>query len=412
MELTRCRRWTEHARHRECSAAGNGGLDVQSTRRRDGPRDIGDAGANGRHLVSRPLLTPRVAHAGRALQLELADPNLLVLDREIGELRRQLGNLGNRITLAGPHQDQVLELARQVGPDPSPRIDRDQQGRAHASSIEHDRSVGRQVEARERQIQSLDHRLGLEVNRVESKLLDLDEVRSARGHRAGDDGPVVAQGRDVVRLDLNVVRRPRPPFGQRAVLECDRPINQREAIDGDIEPLLGRFRAFDQIGEVEILPESYDAKDRLSEDELAHPDMAAQRREQIQASLEALEVGERSAAARLGDVKPVDREAAAQQLNVDTIDADRSLGDRLQLRDRHVTCDGRQRVERRGDHDHDQQDARDDDERATRLDVHRCTSLISVCRRFGLAVYGGIKNKCSSGSRIFPDGAFGTTPER
>src|SRR5205807_6198365 len=27
MELTRCRRWTEHARHRECSAAGNGGLD-------------------------------------------------------------------------------------------------------------------------------------------------------------------------------------------------------------------------------------------------------------------------------------------------------------------------------------------------------------------------------------------------
>ena len=40
-------------------------------------------------------------------------------------------------------------------------------------------------------------------------------------------------------------------LGQRAVLERDRPIDQREPIDGDVEPLLGRLRAFEQVGEVE-----------------------------------------------------------------------------------------------------------------------------------------------------------------
>src|SRR5712664_2358782 len=100
MELTRCRRGTEHARDLERSTSGNRRHDVKSARGRDGPREIGDAGSDGRNLVPRLLRTSRVADAGRAFQLELADANLFVLDREIGELRRQLGNLGDRITLA------------------------------------------------------------------------------------------------------------------------------------------------------------------------------------------------------------------------------------------------------------------------------------------------------------------------
>ena len=74
------------------------------------------------------MLTPRVADAGRAFHFELADPNLLVLEREIGELRRQLRDLGDGLALAGSDQRQILELARQVGPDPGTRVHRDLEG--------------------------------------------------------------------------------------------------------------------------------------------------------------------------------------------------------------------------------------------------------------------------------------------
>ena len=54
----------------------------------------------------------------------------------------------------------------------------------------------------------------------------------------------------------------------------------------------------------------------------------------MQPGLEPLAVGKGCAAVRLGDAEPVDREPTAQQLNVDAIDADRSLRDRLQPGDR------------------------------------------------------------------------------
>src|SRR6266508_1105803 len=336
MELTRWRRWAEHAGDREHSASGNRGPHLESTRSRDGPREIRDAGANRRHLVPSALLTPRVANAGRAFQFELADPNLLVLDREIGELLRQLRDLCDGLALTGPDQRQILELARQVGPHAGARVHRDFEGRAHTPSIDYDRGIGRQVEPSECQVQLLDRYGGLEMNRVESELLDLDQVRRARGHRACDHSSVIAQGRDVVRLDLDVVRRPRPPFGQRAVFESDRPIDQREPVDGYIERLLGRPRAFDQIGEVEILRESYDTKGWLLEDQLSYPDMTAEERQEMQPHIKPLAVGKGCAAVRLGDVELVDREPTAQQLNVDAIDADRSHRDRLEPRDRYL----------------------------------------------------------------------------
>src|SRR4029434_2309643 len=106
MELTRCRRWAEHARDCERSASGNRRQQVESTGGREGPREIRDAGPNRRNLVPRVLLTAPVADARRAFQFELSDPNLLVPDREIGELRRQLRDLGDGLTLAGPDQRQ------------------------------------------------------------------------------------------------------------------------------------------------------------------------------------------------------------------------------------------------------------------------------------------------------------------
>jgi hypothetical protein len=63
--------------------------------------------------------------------------------------------------------------------------------------------------------------------------------------------------------------------------------------------------------------------------------MAAKGREEIQPDFEPLAVGEGRIASRLGNMEPVDREATPQQLNVDPIDTDRSLGDCPQLRDRH-----------------------------------------------------------------------------
>ena len=80
----------------ERSAAGNRRRDVEAPGRRDRPRQIRDARANRRHLIPSTGPSPGVADVGRALQLELADSKLIVLEREIGELRLQLRKFGRR----------------------------------------------------------------------------------------------------------------------------------------------------------------------------------------------------------------------------------------------------------------------------------------------------------------------------
>src|SRR4029450_7638722 len=105
---------------------------------------------------------------------------------------------------------------------------------------------------------------------------------------------------------------------------------QREPVDGDIEPLLGCARVFDQVREIEVLRESYDTKGWLLEDQRSDPDVTAKEREQMHPPPHPPAVGKGRPAVRLGDAEPVDREPTAQQLNVDAIDADWSLRDRLQ----------------------------------------------------------------------------------
>ena len=72
------------------------------------------------------------------------------------------------------------------------------------------------------------------------------------------------------------------------------------------------------------------------EDQLSYPDVTAEERQEMQPHIKPLAVGKGCAAVRLGDVEPVDHEPAAQQLNVDAIDADRSLRDCLEPRDRYL----------------------------------------------------------------------------
>src|SRR4030095_268045 len=264
-------------------------------------------------LVARALLNPGVSDVGGAFQLELADPYLIVLEREVGELRRELRDPSHWLTLAGLGQYQIFELAVQVRPDLVARIECDVQGRAHPTPVESDRSIRRQIEPGEREIQPLHRHRRLEVNRVESELLDLDQVRRSGGYRAGDDGAVVPQGRDVVRLDLDVVGRPRSMLGQRAVLERDPSIDQREPIDGDVEPLLRRLRALNQIGEVEVLLAPYDPKGGLAQDQLADPDVAAHERKHVESGIEQLAVRERRAAVGLRGAEPVGRWAPPPQ---------------------------------------------------------------------------------------------------
>ena len=182
-------------------------------------------------------------------------------------------------------------------------------------------------------------------------MLDLDQVRRSSRDRAGDDGPIVAQGRYVMGLDLDVVGRPRSPFGQRAVLERDRPIDQRKPIDGDVESLLGRLRAFEEVGEVEAPLESYDAKGWLAQDQLSDPDVAPRERKQVQPSVEQLAVRERRAPVRLRDAQSVDRDPPAQQLDVDSIDGHRPLRDRVESSDRDAPRERREGIECRGDPD-------------------------------------------------------------
>src|SRR5262249_58384474 len=122
----------------------------------------------------------------------------------------------------------------------------------------------------------------LEMNRVEPELLDLNEVRRARGHRAGNDGAVTAQSRDVARVDLNALGRPCSALRQGPVFEGDGAVDHRKSIDCDVDSLLGRPRAFDQIGEVEMLPEPDDTQHRLAYDQLPEPAVGADERQQAQ----------------------------------------------------------------------------------------------------------------------------------
>src|SRR5262249_22127150 len=158
-------------RDRKVSAARNRRPDVESSRGRDRPREVGDARTNRRYPVAPESLTSRVAHTGRTLELELAQPKLVVLDGKIGEPRREPRNFGHRIALAGSHQREILELTLEIGPHTGARVYRDLQGRAHAAAIEHDRRIGRQIEPRQCQIKPSDDSGSLEMDRVEPEPL-------------------------------------------------------------------------------------------------------------------------------------------------------------------------------------------------------------------------------------------------
>jgi hypothetical protein len=99
--------------------------------------------------------------------------------------------------------------------------------------------------------------------------------------------------------------------------------------------------------------------------------VAPRERQHVQPGIEELAIGERRTAAGLRDAKPVDREPAAEQVDVDSIDSDRPVRDRLESSDRDVPRDRREGIEYRRDCcQQNQQDACDHDERPMRLDVH------------------------------------------
>src|SRR5262249_59604923 len=99
---------------------------------------------------------------------------------------------------------------------------------------------------------------GLEVNRVEAHVVQLERARRAHRHRARDGPAIVATGGEVMALDLDLLRGPRPRLGQRPVLEGGAAPRDDEVIHRDVQgsALPGPL---EEIRDVESVAKSHDA---------------------------------------------------------------------------------------------------------------------------------------------------------
>ena len=188
------------------------------------------------------------------------------------------------------------------------------------------------------------------MDRIETEVLDLDRGRRAHRHRSADDAPIIPACGDVGGLDLDLLGGPRLVLRAGPVLEREPPAMQRESVNGDVQRTARRSGAFDEIGEVEAIPEPDDAHDGVSKHAVADPDVAAQQRGQVQTEVQRIQVGKRRAITELGDVKPLDHHMARQEVKAEAIDANGPVGEGVEALDRDMAHQRRQRHHRHGDH--------------------------------------------------------------
>ena len=116
---------------------------------------------------------------------------------------------------------------------------------------------------------------------------------------------------------------------------------QRESIDGNVQRTARRPGAFNEIGEVEPVPEPDDAHGRVSKHAVADPDVAVQQGGQVQTKVERVQVGKGRAITELRDVKPPDGHPAREEVEADAINADGPVGESVEARDGGVPQDRR-----------------------------------------------------------------------
>lgn len=253
------------------------------------------------------------------------------------------------------------------------RIERDPDRRGRASRPQGHRGRGRQVRARHREVEPVERHECLEVNRVEPQRLDVDGDRRSGRHRASDGAPVTAPRREVVCVDLDVLRGPCPPLGQCLVLERHGAAIEPEVVDGDVQPAARVTRAAHEIGQVEVrVGETHDAHGRPRDDEVADPQVAEEQRRQADTGVHSLDLGERCPSVALEETEAVDAYPAGEQAKIEGRDRGRALRHGLDPRDGDRAHDRGQPVQRHGDAD--QQHGEDHHHPSTRAHTKRLGS--------------------------------------
>ncbi len=163
-----------------------------------------------------------------------------------------------------------------------------------------------------------------------------------------------------MRLDRDLLGAPRPWLGQRTVLERRRAVHLDEAVDRDLEHLASLTRLLDEIRQVELSVRIPDHSDRrVAEDRLAHPEVAAEERGKPQVEIEPVELGEGFRfPGPVGEPEATQGDSAAQQRDVDAVQADGAAGDRPDARNHGQADQLRQRKSEtcgRDQRDHDSQ---------------------------------------------------------
>ena len=173
------------------------------------------------------------------------------------------------------------------------------------------------------------------MDRCQAEIRDRERDGRSRRDRAALDGAVAATGGDVVRLDRDLLGGPRPPLRQRLVLEHDSAALEHEVIDGHVAPTPRAPGALHEVGEVErVGGQAHDADGGAVEHEVANPQMTAQQRQELEADVEPIEVGERALAVTLREPETVHGEAPGEYVAHDAVDVHRPSRHRVDARDR------------------------------------------------------------------------------
>jgi hypothetical protein len=229
--------------------------------------------------------------------------------------------------------------------------------RAHAPALDDDGRVGREIDLGRCDVEALDGQGGAQVDRVEPEARHLDGDRCACGHRPGDRPPVVPARGDITRFDADLLGGPRSGLRQGAILEGDRSSMQREVVHGHVKGTTVRFRSLDEIRKVEeACWKPHNADCGVRQDEIAQPEMPQHERGKTQTEVKPPEVGERRAPVALCETEPVNRAAAGEEIEIDTLDADRALRERMDPRDGDAASELGQDIRRRSDADQDHTD--------------------------------------------------------
>jgi hypothetical protein len=150
-------------------------------------------------------------------------------------------------------------------------------------------------------------------------------------------------------------------------------------IHGHVEWPGARARRLDEIGEVEVAGrQPHDPHRRVGHDQITDPEAAEQERGEVEASFQPAEVGERRRLVTLGEAEPAHREASRQQIELDSLDADRAARDRMDPGDRDTADDLRQLIHRDGAADQDETKKQSE---PTTTRAHDTVVLHLSCRR-------------------------------